>query len=175
MPRSFKLRWPTIWTKERTQKECGLLWAIWHRAVAVNEWRGRIDGNIDQSCVVCGVGKREPVLHRFRECPSAQYVWTWSNKLITTLCPRLATVARQRFHTNSTMDALDLPGGGPPVSGSITTSGDPFDFGNGTPTATMGQFSLTWKQGIFSHRIPRRFKHCSRIWSLIRGLVLWGL
>jgi hypothetical protein len=31
------------------------------------------------------------------------------------------------------------------------------------------------KQGIFGHRIPRRFKKVSRIWLLLRGTILWLL
>jgi hypothetical protein len=36
LPLNFKLRWDNVWDKERVSKEAGL---IWHRAVAVNEWR----------------------------------------------------------------------------------------------------------------------------------------
>lgn len=53
LPQSYKLRWATIWDAERAKNEGGLLWAIWHRAVAVNEWRGKISSNICQDCTVC--------------------------------------------------------------------------------------------------------------------------
>lgn len=36
---SYKLRWLNSWDKEREKKEAGLLWAIWHKGVAVNAWR----------------------------------------------------------------------------------------------------------------------------------------
>lgn len=35
--------------------------------------------------------------------------------------------------------------------------------------------SLTWKNGILAHRIPRRYKKVSRIWLLLRGIIMWTL
>lgn len=37
------------------------------------------------------------------------------------------------------------------------------------------QTAFTWKQSIFAHRIPRRFKKCGRIWTLVRGSITWFL
>jgi hypothetical protein len=34
---------------------------------------------------------------------------------------------------------------------------------------------LTWKQGIFSDRIPRRFDNIQKIWMAIQGTVVWML
>jgi hypothetical protein len=34
---------------------------------------------------------------------------------------------------------------------------------------------ITWKHGIFSHRMPRRYKKVSRLWVLLRGIVIWLL
>ena len=34
---------------------------------------------------------------------------------------------------------------------------------------------LTWKQGIFSDRIPRKFNHLKRKWGEIRMVILWSL
>jgi hypothetical protein len=62
---TFRLRWNTVWAKGRVNKESGLLWLIWHRAPVVNEWRRRIRGDLDTSCVVCCRGTHETVLHRF--------------------------------------------------------------------------------------------------------------
>ena len=39
---SYKLRWKNAWDKERTCKEVGLIWMIWHKVVAVDVWRGVI-------------------------------------------------------------------------------------------------------------------------------------
>lgn len=33
LPQAFRLRWLTVWAKERVRKEAGLLWLISHRAV----------------------------------------------------------------------------------------------------------------------------------------------
>lgn len=35
--------------------------------------------------------------------------------------------------------------------------------------------TLTWKQSIFAHRTPRRFKKCNKVWSLLRGSITWFL
>lgn len=34
---------------------------------------------------------------------------------------------------------------------------------------------LTMKQGIFGHRIPRRFKPVSRLWVMMCGVIMWLL
>lgn len=77
LPLCHRLRWNRIWSKGHTPKEVGLLWLVWHRAVAVNEWHGRIYPTIDMSCPVCPQKSHESVLHRFWECVSAQHAWQW--------------------------------------------------------------------------------------------------
>lgn len=62
-------RWTTVWTHDRTKKEEGLIWLTWNRAVAMNDWRGRLNGTINRNCPVCDTGANESVLHRFWECP----------------------------------------------------------------------------------------------------------
>jgi hypothetical protein len=52
LPVSYKFRWDNAWDQERIRKEVGLIWLTWHRVVAVNEWRGRINRNILQDCPV---------------------------------------------------------------------------------------------------------------------------
>ena len=42
LPDNYKLKWDNVWDTERTKKEAGLMWMIWHKAVAVNAWRGAI-------------------------------------------------------------------------------------------------------------------------------------
>jgi hypothetical protein len=75
LPDDFKFRWSTIWDHERQKKEVGLMWQIWHKAVVVNVWRGKISPNIDVSCTVCDSGQDETVLHRFWDCIASQQVW----------------------------------------------------------------------------------------------------
>lgn len=172
LPPSFKLRWATIWTSNRVKKESGLLWAMWHRAVAVNEWRGRINANLDQNCVVCNSNSKETILHRFWECPSARAVWAWCTKVIDALCPKQGNIGALPADPGipGSPRAPGAPGGGNnQVSNSLSSESAT------QPLVTSRQTLLTWKQGLFAQRIPRRFKHCSRIWSLLRGLATWGL
>ena len=37
------------------------------------------------------------------------------------------------------------------------------------------KLTINWKQGIFGHRLPNRFKLVSRVWLLIRGVILWHI
>lgn len=104
---------------------------IWHRAVAVNFWRGRVSREVDIRCPVCPRRSEESVLHRFWECTSAQHAWQLAIHVINTL------VAGRDAH-------------------------GPWQI-------------LSWKQGIFSHRIPRKFDSVKRIWMEIRTAVLWSL
>lgn len=32
---------------------------------------------------------------------------------------------------------------------------------------------VTWKHGLFAHRMPRRFKPVSHIWLFLRGAIMW--
>jgi hypothetical protein len=40
LPNNFQLHWNNVWEKGRGRKEAGFMWQIWHKAVAVNVWRG---------------------------------------------------------------------------------------------------------------------------------------
>ena len=47
------LNWKDPWDSDRANKESGSMWAVWHRAVAVNSWRAKISrGPIDTTCLV---------------------------------------------------------------------------------------------------------------------------
>jgi hypothetical protein len=131
LPLDFRLKWKTVWAKNRTPKEAGLLWLAWHRAVAVNVWRGRINRNLDQSCPVCPRRSDESVLHRFWECFSTQRAWQWGIHIMNTLITSRAAKGPWRM--------------------------------------------LTWKQGIFSEKIPRKFDKINGLWMAIRTVILWSL
>jgi hypothetical protein len=53
LPSNFQLDWGDTWDAERARKEAGLIWRLWHKAIVVNKWRGRISANIDTSCTMC--------------------------------------------------------------------------------------------------------------------------
>jgi hypothetical protein len=126
-----KLRWNTVWSKARVNKETGLLWLIWHRAPAVNKWRSRINIELDTTCPVCGSGATESVLHRFWECSSARLAWSWGTHILNCLVAKRGTRGSWR--------------------------------------------PLNWKQGIFSDRIPRKFKQVQNIWMAVQGTMVWLL
>jgi hypothetical protein len=82
---TFQFKWANTWDPERAGKEAGFIWQIWHRAVAVNEWRGRISIRINHSCPVCNSGVVESVLHRFWDCTHAKDAWTFTFKVLKIL------------------------------------------------------------------------------------------
>ena len=87
LPTNYKLRWNNIYDTERVRKEAGLMWMIWHKAVAVNVWRGVVSPEIDQNCPVCLRGIRETIMHRFWECLAAQRAWKWGEAIINFMAP----------------------------------------------------------------------------------------
>lgn len=53
LPLDYKLRWLNTLDKSRTCKKAKLNWTIWHRALAVNAWRGRVQHDLDEQCILC--------------------------------------------------------------------------------------------------------------------------
>jgi hypothetical protein len=39
---TFTLEWKKLWDTDRANKEAGLIWQAWHKAIVVNEWHQRI-------------------------------------------------------------------------------------------------------------------------------------
>jgi hypothetical protein len=85
LPTKFQFVWSDTWDMVRARKEAMLIWQMWHKAVAVNAWRGRISPQIDQSYPLCPSPKKETVLYRFWSCDTSQQLWTYSNVLLNLL------------------------------------------------------------------------------------------
>ncbi len=49
---SFKLRGANTWNKMCSKKEASFIWAIWNKAMALNLWRVKMDGLINQGCLL---------------------------------------------------------------------------------------------------------------------------
>ena len=79
--RNTPVDWKDTWRAKRAQKESAFIWSIWHKAIAVNEWRQKININTDVSCPLCP-GLSESIIHRFWECTQAYSTWTWCSSLI---------------------------------------------------------------------------------------------
>ena len=171
LPANYKLRWNNIWNTERVRKEAGLMWMIWHKAVAMNAWRGVISQEIDQSCAVCLKGSKETVLHRFWECLAAQKAWRWGEAIINNMVPAGVNRRSQAPAPNARM-------------GSVYTSQSPNastlpprNNSNADDRQSMRvqKLSINWKQNIFGHRLPSRFKTISKVWLFLRGVVFWHI
>jgi hypothetical protein len=93
LPPRFQFAWGDAWTSERARKEAMLIWQLWHKAVAVNVWRGKISNQVDKCCPMCSTNEDETVLHRFWSCEDSQQLWTFSTNLLNRLAePRRAAV-----------------------------------------------------------------------------------
>ena len=171
LPANYKLRWNNTWDTERVKKEAGLMWMIWHKAVAVNAWRGVVSQEIDQSCVVCLKGIKETVLHCFWECAAAQRAWKWGEAIINSMAPAGVIRGSQAPAPNARMGnayTSQSPSAGTllPRSNSIAVD---------SQSRRSQNLTINWKQSIFGHRLPSRFKRISRVWLFLRGVVLWHI
>ena len=84
LPRNASVDWKDTWRRNRAHKDAAFIWSVWHKAVAVNDWRKVAYLNIDSSCPFCP-GLPETILHRFWECTQARNTWMWSSSLIHAL------------------------------------------------------------------------------------------
>lgn len=66
--------WHVIWHKNQACKEVIFLWFVIHKAVAVNEWRGKISNEVDKSCYYYGPPSAESMKRKFYDCVLVQYV-----------------------------------------------------------------------------------------------------
>ena len=88
LPHDFNFDWGDsgeVWDANRTRKKSTLVWQLWHRAITVNVWRGRIAHNIDISCELCREAKDESIIHRFRTCQAAQVIWSQTIHILSLL------------------------------------------------------------------------------------------
>ena len=108
LPANYKLRWNNVWDTERVRKEAGLMWMIWHKAVALNVWRGVISQEIDQSCLVCLRGIRETIMYGFWECSVAQRAWRWCEAIINHMAPTGEIRERRSAIPNNRTDRVAI-------------------------------------------------------------------
>lgn len=111
LPAHHNFRWTTVWSKGRTVKEAGLIWAAWHKGLTVNDWSAQAHPTIDRNCHVCSTGAAETVLHRFWECDVAQKTWHWAIHLLNLLAaidPQ-AVGPRQQFNWKQTIFSARIP------------------------------------------------------------------
>ena len=81
---SSLVRLRMVWTP---LKEAAFIWSIWHKAVAVNEWRARIaPASISKQCIFCLPNTSESVKHKFWDCIQARRTWRWTTYIMHELC-----------------------------------------------------------------------------------------
>jgi hypothetical protein len=83
-PNSYKPNWKEVWLSRRPQKEAGFLWSVYHRAIAVNQWRSQMFRRISPLCVCCPQQSIEFVKHCMYECPRATTVWCYAQTILFT-------------------------------------------------------------------------------------------
>jgi hypothetical protein len=114
LPPNFSINWSEVWDPERARKEVSLLWQLWHKAIAVNVWRGKISRSIDRTCPMCSTGAEESVVHRFWACDHSQQFWLFTTRLLNRLSSPFSSLSWSRL----ARVALCSRGASPLLSGS---------------------------------------------------------
>ena len=87
LPGNYRFYWSQVWNPLRSGKEAAFIWSIWHKAVAVNEWRARIaPASISKQFVFCLPNISESVKHKFWDCIQARRAWRWVTFIMHELC-----------------------------------------------------------------------------------------
>ena len=87
LPANYRYYWSQVWDPLRAGKEAAFLWSIWHKAVAVNEWRAKIaPAFISKQCPFCLPNTSESVKHKFWDCIQARRAWRWASFIMRELC-----------------------------------------------------------------------------------------
>ena len=87
LPGNYKFYWSQVWDPMRSGKEATFILSIWHKAIAVNEWRARIaPASISKQCVLCLPNTSELVKHKFWDCIQARRAWRWATYIMHELC-----------------------------------------------------------------------------------------
>jgi hypothetical protein len=69
LPANHKFYWSQVWDPLHAGKETTFMWSIWHKVVAVNEWRAQIRlASISKQCPFCLPNTSESVKHKFWDC-----------------------------------------------------------------------------------------------------------
>jgi hypothetical protein len=84
LPASYKPNWKEVWVIRRPQKEAAFLWSVYHRAIAVNQWRAQMFNGIPATCVCCPLQMFETVQHRVFECVHTIVIWNYAQSVIFT-------------------------------------------------------------------------------------------
>ena len=102
----------------------------------------------------------------------AGLMWRWCEVIINHLSSTRKNRESQTADLSSQTDRVAH------ASNAIITGG-PHSRNNSYVGNTQGlraqKLTLNWKQCIFGHRLPNRFKSISSIWLFIRGVVLWHI
>ena len=87
LPRDYKFYWSQVWDPLWARKEAAFMWSIWHKALAVNEWRACIaPASISKQCIFCLPNTSESVKHKIWDCIQALRAWRWATFIMHKLC-----------------------------------------------------------------------------------------
>jgi hypothetical protein len=87
-----------------------LVWQLWHKAVAINAWQGRISPHIDQSCPICNSQEKEIVLHYFWSCEVVQRLSAHNNRILKLLTPLEGNLSWSLPDWSQCIFASSIPG-----------------------------------------------------------------
>lgn len=144
-----------------------MLWLAWHRTVAVNAWRGRVCGKVDQSCLYAQLGRVKQFYIGSGNVSRQGKPGHGGLHILHLLLPPSATRP----------SSSHLSIANPRINGRRASRQNhpPYRGTNMDQEGRPRQFYPSWKHCIFACRIPRRFREVSRLWLLLRGVVTWTL
>ena len=106
---NYKFYWSQIWDLAHFGKEVAFMCSIWHKAVAVNEWRAQIAlASIFKYCVFCNPNMSVSVKHTFWDCIQAWRAWWWAILIMHDLCG-VRTGNHDSFHWSEALLGERIP------------------------------------------------------------------
>jgi hypothetical protein len=89
----FIFHWKANWEADRACKESGLIWQLWHRVLAVNEWKAKISPQIELDCFTCDFGEPDSIMHRFWSCSLTTSAWDFALTILSGMSSPLQQLA----------------------------------------------------------------------------------
>ena len=87
LPGNYRLYRSHVWDPLRSSKEAAFMWFIWHKVVAINEWRAQIaPAFISKQCLICLPNTSESIKHKFWDSIQARRAWRWATFIVHELC-----------------------------------------------------------------------------------------
>lgn len=107
---TFAPNWMDVWRIGRPRKEAAFLWSLYHRAIAVNQWRRVASTTTSDLCTCCNRAVPESLIHAFYECEAASAAWEYATTVLYLMLEvQFDTIQRPRLTWQQCVLGYDLP------------------------------------------------------------------